>query len=65
MRQILHILTQPNDPLAALIKAMALFNEGKIDQARSFFESSAQNGEPFTAEIAGAFLKIPVAKENR
>ena len=50
------------DPLASLIKAMALFEEGKISQARSFFELAARNGEPFTAKIAEAFLKIPGAK---
>lgn len=53
----------PRDPLAALIKAMALFKEGKIDKARSFFELAAQNGEPFTAKIAEAFLKVPGAKK--
>ena len=53
------------DPLAALIKAMALFKEGKIDRARSYFESAARDGEPFTAKIAGAFLKASTAKENR
>ncbi|HAH33114.1 MAG TPA: hypothetical protein DCL44_12450 [Elusimicrobia bacterium] len=47
----------PNDPLAELIKAMALFNEGKTGQARSLFESVSRDGEPFTAKIAGAFLK--------
>lgn len=52
----------PNDPLASLIKAMALFKEGKISQARSFFELAAQNGEPFTAKIAEAFLKVPGVK---
>ena len=53
----------PNDPLAALIKAMALFKEGKSEKARSFFDVAVKNGEPFTAKIAGAFLKIPEAKK--
>ncbi|HAF94633.1 MAG: hypothetical protein A2X34_10915 [Elusimicrobia bacterium GWC2_51_8] len=52
----------PSDPLAALIKAMALFKEGEIDKARSYFESAVRDGEPFTAKIAGAFLKITGAK---
>ena len=52
----------PGDPLASLIKAMALFKEGKNGKARSFFEAASKNGEPFTAEIAAAFLKITGAQ---
>ncbi|MCX5786826.1 MAG: tetratricopeptide repeat protein [Elusimicrobia bacterium] len=51
------------DPLASLIKAMAFFKEGKNDQARGFFELAARNGEPFTAQIAEAFLKAAGAKK--
>lgn len=48
----------PNDPLAGLIKAIALFKDGKKDQAQSYFESAAETGGPFTAKIAAAFLKL-------
>ena len=51
------------DPLAGLIKAMALFKEGKNEQARGFFELAAREGEPFTAQIAGAFIKTMGAKK--
>ena len=47
----------PADPLAALIKGLALYKEGKAEQAKTYFESAAKNGEPFTAKVAGVFLK--------
>jgi tetratricopeptide (TPR) repeat protein len=46
-----------DDPLAALIKGLALFRVGEADKAREWFEAARKGGEPFTAQIAGAFLK--------
>jgi tetratricopeptide (TPR) repeat protein len=49
------------DPLAALVKGMALYSLGDKDAAAPYF-SSARAGEPFTAALAGAFLAPAAAK---
>lgn len=56
------LLLDKADPLASLVKGMALYNLGdKAGSAEYFTRAGA--GEPFTAKIAAAFLRIPAKAE--
>ena len=51
----------PGDPLASMVKGMALYSSGRKQEAAPYF-SAARSGGPFTAELAGSFLKDAAAK---
>lgn len=53
----------PSDPLASVVKAMALYNLGDTAEAARYFEA-ARAGGPFTARLAAAFLPGPAGKES-
>ncbi len=56
------LAADPSDPLASVVKAMALYNLGKEAEAERYFEAALAGG-PFTARLAAAFLPGPSRKE--
>jgi len=46
----------PADPLAAVIKGMALYSLGRRQEAGEYFKKAGRGG-PFTAGVAGSFLE--------
>ena len=57
------LLLDKADPLAALVKGMALYNLGdKAGSAEYFIRAGA--GEPFTAKIAASFFGVPAKSEG-
>lgn len=52
------LLLDKADPLAALVKGMALYKLGDKAGSADYF-SRAEAGEPFTSKIAASFLAVP------
>lgn len=52
------LLLNKADPLASLVKGMALYKLGDKAGAAAYF-AVAGSGEPFTARIAASFLNVP------
>lgn len=58
------LAADPGDALAAAVKGMALYSLGRKGEAEAYF-MRARSGGPFTARVAGAFLKqAPSAPED-
>ncbi len=56
------LAADPSDPLASVVKAMALYNLGERAGAERYFKAALAGG-PFTARLAAAFLPGPSRKE--
>lgn len=55
------LAADPADPLACIVKGMALHALGRKGEAEHYFNRARAGGGPFTAGVAGAFLTAPAA----
>lgn len=53
----LELAARPGDPLASVVKGMALYRLGEKAAARPYFEAARSGGE-FTARVAASFLGV-------
>lgn len=56
----LELAARPGDPLASMVKGMALHHLGEKSAARPYFEAARAGGE-FTAKVAASFLGLTAA----